>query len=154
MKKLLYVLFFAFVAIGCGDRIHNEHQDVTEPLTMKKDEVHTYKPTIADNAINYNVIIALRHHSEITKSEIKVALEMTSPSGKVTKTSHTLPLRDASGKLLGEVAVHICDTETIIMKDYTFPENGEYTVKISPITDEDINGMMEIGLVIEKPKAE
>ena len=158
MKRLsiLAILFVSILFFSCNEnRIYNEHQDVTgTPLTLKKDEVHTFKPTVEDNTIPYNVIVALRHHSQIGLNAIQVNLEMTTPSGTTTKTAYTLPIRDANGELLGAAAGDFCDTETIILKDFTFPETGNYTIKVSPITDKDISPVMEVGMIVDKIVAE
>lgn len=124
-------------------------------LQWKSDQIITVKLNIDDTRQKYNMLVGLRHASNIQMGAVKVKIKQTSPSGKTLEKEYILPLRDKeTGDLLGSAMGDMCDTDTPIGKDVQFDEKGIYTFDISQLMGDDISPFLEAGIILNQIKEE
>jgi len=122
-------------------------------LKWKRENVLKYTIDVKDNKPVYRLGIAFRYASHIPYSEMKVTLDMTSPSGKKMQYNYVVPLKDAKGNHLGEVLHEAADIEKIVEEKFVFVENGKYECTITETMDDTaVVGIQEVGLLLYQPK--
>jgi len=153
MKKISLILLFLITALitGCNSKqifkeFRSEH--LTD-MTWTENEKFTFKATIEDNTVPYNVILALRHIYPIGYQFITIKVTLVSPSGGVLSKPYKIQLINDDRTPVGETAGNISDIEMPIMAGLTL-EKGSYQIEVTPQTTEDLVGIMEVGIIIEK----
>ncbi len=112
--RSLYLFALLFTLYSCSNAVYEEHQDVREVLAWDKTDIKTFKANI-QNPDEYNVILALRHHSQTKGPTIPIEVQITGPDGNTATNQINFVVRDANGDLVGSAAGDICDTEMTIM---------------------------------------
>ncbi|MCC5946660.1 MAG: hypothetical protein JJT94_17140 [Bernardetiaceae bacterium] len=148
----LSILLFLFLTSCDSNVIYKDHQGVKR-LQWKSDETKVFNVPIDDTETSYQLIVAIRHHSNIGFKDLDVNLITELPSGKASQERYTINLLDDNERPLGEIALDITDREQVVVESFKFEEKGNYKFSISHGQEgKTVPGIMEVGLVIRKAK--
>jgi gliding motility-associated lipoprotein GldH len=150
MKKLLILFVIALLGSGaCSPRkIYEKHQDIAG-LRWNRFDVKTFEVEIKDVSVNYDFIIAIRHHTEVPFKYITVNFTLYTPSGESRIMDHKIMLRDQEGNLLGDGMGDLWDVEYTAWKGFKFTTPGICRVEVSStMSQADLPGIMQVGLIV------
>ncbi len=154
MKKISFILLFVstILSFSCNkNRIYEKHRKNFTNYRWESSNILEYNPVITDTASAYKLYVAFRHIYGFQHPIVDINVEITSPSGKVTKNAYKLVVIKGKRKYLSDCAGDYCDLETLIEKNYKFKEQGTYTFKIEHLMENDpVRNVMEVGLIIDK----
>ncbi len=116
----------------------------------EKSKVLEFSPEIQDTTLSYQIYFLFRHIYGYRHPDIDINVEITTPSGKVTKSHYTIDVIGDGNKYISDCAGDYCDLEALLEDDYKFGETGTYKFKVSQNTANPLNYVMEAGLMIKK----
>ena len=153
--KLSSLLSLALLFLACTPegRIFSENQELSPELEWLKEDARTFKVTIDDASLAYDITLAFRYASGFQYNDAKVLVTETSPSGAEIQKEYSLHVRDENGEYIGEPAMDIWDSEHLVESKKTYSETGTYSYKIEhAMVNDPMNFAMEIGMIVDKSK--
>ncbi len=152
MKRFYFVLsLFIIMFTACDvNRIFENHESIPEYVWDKKDAME-YTVSIPSSTQAYNILIAVRHASFYSYSDVPIIFSCTGPAGEEFMEPIVLQLSDENKDWLAECMGQICDLEIEVKKNIIFSNEGDYNFQIQLNTqDQKVAAIMEIGLIVEK----
>ena len=150
---MAFVVVTTLIACEQEGRIYSEHKELSPELEWLKEDVRTFKVSVADNSIAYNLSLSFRFATGYQYETANVKVAETSPSGKEEVYEYELKVREANGDYIGEPGLDIWDSEHLVSPNKKYAETGTYTYVIEQNTPNDpLNFAMEIGMILDKVK--
>ncbi len=154
MKHLKY--FAAFITLllffgSCNqNRIYREYIKDFPAYHWSSKNVCEFSPKIEDTSVKYNIYFLLRHVYGFQNKNIKINVEIISPTGKTFSKDYVVQVFKNKKEYISDCGGDLCDLTTLIEKQFTFLEKGVYTVKIKNVSVLDpLLNVMEVGLAVE-----
>lgn len=99
----------------------------------------------------YLMDIRIEHSVQYPFQNAYIRLVTTFPSGKEVKSVSSLELANPDGSWAGECSGKTCLVTLPLQRGFTFPEIGEYTLKIEPYMRMDtIDGLKRLTVTCRK----
>ncbi|MCS7005660.1 MAG: gliding motility lipoprotein GldH [Cytophagales bacterium] len=151
MKKISLVLAFSVCLVSCrqNEILREFRDDNLGDMTWAESEKFVFKANIENDSIPYNFIVGIRHMFPIRYQYITVNVSLISSSGVILSKPYKIQLINDDKTPVGETAGNISDVETPIIQGITL-QKGTYTIEIFPQSGEDLIGIMEVGIIVEK----
>jgi len=110
-----------------------------------------FKPTISDVTKSYKLTVGIRHlYAVLQADNIQITINAVSPSGKELTWNGRLQVKDPNNKYLSKCGGDYCDLETTVAAHVRFDEAGQYQITITHDVQQSIDGIMEVGLIIDE----
>jgi gliding motility-associated lipoprotein GldH len=152
--KLTYWLLFGCLIGGlsaCNSGNYYQKYEDIKLFDWRKSIPQVFQVDIKEDAPKLAIVAAFRYMPMIRHQALKFKLLIKSPSGKETAQDYTLAIRDKKGDHLGSTMGEMTDFEKEIESSFAFAEKGTYTFTITQAMDEDdVAGVMEVGLILRK----
>jgi gliding motility-associated lipoprotein GldH len=151
MRNILFLALCCLALSGCDkNKVFEKHHEIAL-LQWGKANKAVFEVDVQDIESPMDVIVELRHSAGITYGDISLAVRWKLPSGKESGENYVIPIRDRkTGNLLGSAMGDMCDTQSVIMQGFKFPETGRYVYEISHTMKEDVIQILEVGLIVRK----
>ncbi len=149
IKSSLVATIVLLIVSSCdSNRVYSSFEG-TAQLNWKKDNVFKFTPNLTESA-KYNLIVELRHSSDIKYGQIAVKIKHTFPSGQEETKDYVLRLRKPNGELIGKAMGGLCDTPCLLAEGIDLGE-GMHTYEVQHMMQEDdLSGILEVGVIIDK----
>jgi gliding motility-associated lipoprotein GldH len=116
-----------------------------------QDRPVVFRATIADAAPAYEVVLEMRFAAQVHDAHIDAQLTVAGPAGQLAAQPVVFPIRDPSGKFVGEVLGDLGDVDVTALSNFKFPAPGEYTFALAhTMPKEQVGPIMELGIKIVK----
>jgi gliding motility-associated lipoprotein GldH len=162
IKSLLLLSLFAILT-SCSK--HNEYKEFVDfgvENRWQKSDAKTFEFDISDvkafdvdvtnGAQLFDIVFRFSHVYDYQFASVPLNVVIESPDGKTEELQIDLPIKDDSGKDLGECAVDVCDLKYTI-KEKTKLQKGIYKVTISHSFEGPyLPNVLGIGLNVESVK--
>lgn len=149
VSLLLISIAIFFTISGCNTYKEYDEESFSN-YTWEPRKMIEFKPKIEDNSKLYSLGFGIRLVHGLKRSNIKVEVKSTSPSGKTETVEYEFKLVNSEGEFIGTCAGDLCDLEAIVAMDIKFEEPGEYTYEVSHNQSGPIIGVMALGLIIDE----
>ncbi len=152
MKKFIFLLVVGLLVLTSCDKnvVYKKYRKDFTEYRWKKAKVVEFSPNIEDTGLYYEIYFLFRHVYGFRHPDLDIDVEVTTPSGKVTKSHYTINVIGDGNKYISDCAGDYCDLEAILEDDFKFNETGVYNLKITQNTANTLNYVMEVGLMIKK----
>ena len=154
MKKssIILTVLLAILVMSCNkNRIYETHKGGFPDYRWEKNKIVEFNPEITDINPEHKVYLAFRYIYGFQLKEIVLKAKMTSPSGEITESNHTVTIISKSGEIMSDCAGDFCDVETLIYDNYTFPETGKYKFEITyDMPLKFMANVIEVGVIVDK----
>lgn len=160
MKQLgsyIFAVFILMMITSCDpDRIYETNQDLNEE-NWKPEDTIAFTVDIEDAKSSYNLYYNIRYSADYPYYNLFTKYILSDSTGNILRTPK-LPedmfLFDVkTGKPLGSGVGSVYDHQVSFLKDFIFPYEGKYTVKVVQyMRNKPLNGISSIGLRVEKAK--
>lgn len=149
MKKIIYLLLLTgFVACN-PNRIYKEYEGIPGMVWESGNKLK-FEAEIEDTISTYKLIVAVRHTTYFSYSNLIINLTTTTPAGRQNEKKYELQLKDENGDWKALGAGDYWDIEIPVNKSIRFYETGTYKFEIEQLLAGQLPMVMEIGLIIEK----
>lgn len=146
---LLFILPFMLLACGRG-KIFEEHKKI-DNMTWDRFEVIKFNIPIEKTGVPYDLIFAMRHHTDIPFDELEINFTMRTPGGETRSRDYTIRIRDREGNLVGDGMGALWDIRVPMKEGYVFSEEGVCEVEIANRMHRlKTVGVMEIGFIVRE----
>lgn len=106
---------------------------------------------IEKTGVPYDLVFALRHHTDIPYDNVEINFTMHTPGGETRSRDYNMKIRDREGNLLGDGLGELWDVEVPLRKGFVFTEKGTCKVEIANrMTRLKTVGILEIGFIVSK----
>ena len=152
---LYLLLAFSITLVSCDpERVYEVNKDLEEE-DWKPSDTLSFDFEISDSKAAYNLYYNVRYSSEYPFYNLFTKYFILDSTGTVLKTPklpEDMYLFDVkTGKSLGSGIANTYDKQISFLKDYTFPYNGKYTVKVMQyMRNKPLPGIYSFGLRVEK----
>lgn len=126
----LFVFIIFSILISCSDNHFRRFDILPENHRWGASDKKIYEFDIEDENQLYNIVFQFSHVYEYQFTSISLIAYIDSPDGKTEELMIDIPIKDDSGKDLGECAGDVCDLKYII-KEKIKLQKGSYKVTIS-----------------------
>jgi gliding motility-associated lipoprotein GldH len=154
MNNKLFAFLFSIIIFLCSCS-KNEYYD----LKAFKDEKWDYNDwvefniPITDTTNLYNLHLILRTTQQYPYTNIYLFVQNIPFTGNIIQDTLLLILYDENGKSLGKKSNKNYIYDFLIKKNYTPPQNGNYTLLVTHgMRDSILPGIVELGFKFEKIK--
>ncbi len=154
MKIWLVIVLAIPLLIGCDGSKHFEQINTLPPEGWDVNNRQSFTFDISDNKTPYNVFIDVRNKNEYAYKNLFLFLEWTGPDSVFVRDTFECVLAGVDGRWYGNGFGDLWDARVPYKMNLQFPKEGEYTIEIEQaMRHENLEGISEIGLRIEKTKA-
>lgn len=155
MKNALFpflvALIFLALNISCDNNTLFEKYKSIPEAEWHKDSLLTFTIPVNDTLRAHNLLINVRNKMDYNFSNLWLFIEIDGPDGAAVKDTFEITLAGPSGKWLGEGFGGLKTRQSMYLRDYNFPEPGEYTIKIRHGMRQDLlSGISDVGFRVEK----
>lgn len=157
MKKhslLLFsiIIFFAFAFCSCDKNVVYVENQVIPNSAWNKDKKLSFTAEIQDTINPLNVLLSIRNKGDYSYSNLYLFMNTIFPNGQTSRDTMECMLADPKGKWIGSGIGDIKSVELLFIKNVRFVTKGKYTFEFQhAMRDDELNGIYEFGLKIEKP---
>jgi gliding motility-associated lipoprotein GldH len=155
--SLIPIFVLSFVLLSCDtNTLYKEHQDIEDGKWFLKNEP-SFSFEIPDSTQAYNVFYLVRNSLSYPYYNLYIKRFLLDDKQKpINEALNELVLMDEkTGKPLGDGMGDIFDNKIVALKNYRFPHNGKYTIKIRQYMRQDpLPDILSMGISIEKVSAE
>jgi len=152
-KVFLSLVLLSIILFSACDskRIFEKNIEITDN-TWDVSQKMKFEVTITDTVSGNNVFINLRHADNYPYSNLFLFINTTFPNGKTTRDTAECILADDKGKWFGKGLGDIWEARILFKRNVRFSQGGTYIFEYEQAMRIDkLNGIMDIGLRIEKP---
>ncbi len=152
-NKILHLLFVLLLFSSCNSSGEAVHVNALNGKWNKKN-AQIFNFNIEDAQHPKNIIFVVRNNNDYPYSNLRliVSLEDSKSKKKITDTLN-YTMAKPNGEWIGK---GFGDTKEILFQyklDYTFPQNGKYTLKaIQAMRNDTLPGIEDFGIKIESVK--
>ena len=151
-KTLLLLSLFTLLFSCSKQSQFSQFDTFGEENRWQKTDAKTFEFDVTDDAQLYNLVFRFSHVYGYQFPSVPLNIAIESPDGKKEELNIDLPIKDDSGKDLGECAGDICDLNYKI-KEKTKLQKGEYKITISHSFEGPyLPNVIGIGLNVESVK--
>ena len=147
-------LFAIIFLLNCCDnsRVYEKNQDLTQQYWLVN-EKPSFEFTVSDQKSPYNIYCNLRNSVEYPYSRIFISYTLKDSTGAELKKEmfSAFLFDEKTGKPLGSSGLgDIYDQQILLLKDYTFQQEGKYTLQFEQFMRTDtLQGVLAVGSRIE-----
>lgn len=151
MRTISLIIPFLLILGACSPgKIYEEHLD-TRGLVWNRFDVKVFDVEIQDIDTEYDILVAIRHHTDIPYRNLDIYFNMETPSGETRNNSFRIPVKDAEGKNLGNGMGALWDLNFLAWEGFRFTEPGICRIEVSSaMSQADLAGIMQVGLIVRK----
>lgn len=155
IRALILIGLFATIFLSCDrGKIFEEHRKVPN-ITWDRFQTFKFDVPIEKQGTPYDLVFALRHHTDIPYDEIGINFTMSTPGGETRSRDYKIKIRDREGNLLGDGLGELWDLEIPLKEAYVFKKQGTCHIEIANrMTRLKTVGVLEIGFIVRKSKGE
>ena len=153
--KIVNIISLTIIGIlllsSCNNsRVYNKYKNIEDCL-WHQDSIISFSFNTEDTINHYNVLLNIRHNSELKHQNLWFFTSSTDPEGNIAKDTLECYLYDNIGRPLGQDYFYLYEMPLIYMNEIKFHKKGEYTFNISQaMRDSLLTGIESLGLTIEK----
>lgn len=104
---------------------------------------------ISDKTKRYDVLMDVRHTPEYAFSNLFVLIYQRGPDKKQYTFRKEIKMARSDGKWIGKSSGSLYNNQSIIHKDYQFPDTGMYTISIEQHMKENpLKEITDVGLTV------
>lgn len=156
MKKylLLITIIGCSILFSCEAGYNETHKDIFKDQIWTKGEVIQFKPLMHEAGKTQQISIDLQHIYGYDIKGFEVLVKIVAPSGKeeLAKTYY-LKMKEEDGTAISQCSGDYCDLHQILEPNYTFQEQGEYSISVEQFTSsESVAGFLSLKLNIKDVK--
>jgi gliding motility-associated lipoprotein GldH len=153
MKRFLFIIMSAGVLFSCSPgKIYEKHVKM-ENLAWNRFNTITFNVPIEDISPGYDILVAIRHITDIPYRDLEVNVYLTGPDGETRSRDITIRIKDNEGKNLGDGLGELWDIQSVAWRELKFSVPGTCKVEVSSgMSQLDLIGVMEVGLVVTKSR--
>ncbi len=153
MKLKRTPLLLGLLCIGIGyscDQpfVINENKPIGNKAWLNT-SLPSFKFHIADKNKRYDVLMDVRHTPEYAFSNLFVLIYQLGPDKKQYTFRKEIKMARADGKWIGKSSGSLYNNQSVIHKDYLFPDTGTYTIAIEQhMKDNPLKEITDVGLTV------
>lgn len=150
--KIRILLIGSLLAAACTRGVvYSDFKDVS-PVGWDKDSAVVFTFRVTDTVLPYNVLLHVRHSDNYPYQNMWLFLNATDPQGGMTSDTIEFYLADERGRWLGNGRNGHVSMPVLYEQNYVFPDTGTYSLSVRHgMRTEDLRGVSQIGLEIQKP---
>ena len=159
IRLILVCLLVVFTSCD-SNQVFDQYQSVSKQWS--KGEIIEFSFQAPDSINPYNLYVNLRNNNDYKYSNLFLIVEMNFPNGKVETDTLEYEMAKPDGTFLGLGFSDVKENKLWYKgydKPFVFSENGQYKVNIQQAMRENgktqgienLQGILDIGLRIEKP---
>lgn len=136
--------------------VYQAHEDIEDGLWYIKNKPE-FKVKIEDTLSKYNVYYVFRNSLQYPYYNLYLTRQLTGPDGKVISNvmEELFVSNEITGKPFGSGLGDLFDHKIAIAKNYSFPQSGTYTFKVSQsMRQNPLPFIMSVGIRVEKVEAQ
>ena len=145
------LIFMLLFLLSCSPgKIYEKHVKM-DNLAWNRFNTVEFDVDIEDTAAEYDIYIAIRHHTDFPYRDIDVYFYFTTPGGETRSRSINIPIKDSEGNNLGDGLGELWDVQYLAWDGFTFEEPGTCQFEVSSaMSQTDLVGIIEVGLIVKK----
>ena len=156
--KILFAFIVTVIFLGCNDNIlYREFINLGNSWSLNKKVRFTIDKTFFSTENEYDIYIHLRNNNEYQYNNIFLIGIIKDSIKIIEKDTLEYAMADSEGKWLGKGFLSLKESKLWWKSNYRFTEVNSLTFEIDQVTrkngsqyqDEDLNGIIDIGLSIE-----
>lgn len=151
--KLVIILgLFACIASCDKSVVYKAHEDIKDGLWYIKNKPE-FKVEIKDTTAKYNVYYLFRNALQYPYYNLYITRKITGPDGKeISDALEELYVsNETTGKPFGNGLGDLFDHKVLFLKNYTFPQSGEYTFQLAQsMRQNPLPFIMSVGISVER----
>jgi gliding motility-associated lipoprotein GldH len=153
IRNFLAIVILFTISISCGrGKIFEEHRKIPN-MTWDRFQTIKFDVPVEKTGVPYDLVLALRHHTDIPYDEVEINFTMSTPGGETRSRDYIIKIRDREGNLLGDGLGELWDLEVPLKEGYVFSEPGICHIEIANrMTRLKTVGVMEIGFIVRESK--
>jgi gliding motility-associated lipoprotein GldH len=150
-KQFILLLIIPLTLLACGrGKIFEEHKK-TDNMAWDRFEVISFDIPIEKTGVPYDLIFAMRHHTDIPFDEVEINFTMRTPGGETRSRDYIIRIRDREGNLVGDGMGALWDIRVPMKEGYVFSDAGTCKVEIANRMHRlKTVGIMEIGFIVRE----
>ena len=149
-ERLLTVVLMLGLLSGCKDVMFQGSEQIPNNIWEQRSNI-SFNVEVKDTMSSYDFYIDLRNEASYEFANIFMFVNTTFPSGKTAKDTVECILADKTGRWLGNGLGDIKDNHILFKENIRFPNAGTYSFEFEQgMRDEKLNGIMDVGISIEK----
>jgi gliding motility-associated lipoprotein GldH len=149
-RSLTLLALLAGALTACTQATFRESRPLPNSA-WAQDRPVVFVATIADATPAYDLVLELRFAAQIHHAHLDAQLTVSGPAGQLANSPVVFPIRDPSGKFVGEVLGDLGDVEVTALPRFKFPGPGEYRLAVAHTMPQDpVGPVMELGIKIVK----
>ena len=160
MKRyFLALIACSSLLFSCSTSFDEKHEAIFDDQIWTKGEEVTFLPLIHEATQAKKIELDVQHIYGYDIAGFDLKMKITAPSGtEILAQDYFIKIKGDDGKVLSQCSGDYCDLTQVLESNYTFPENGEYTITLEQNTHaESVAGFLSVRLKIkdaEAPKAD
>lgn len=151
LKSSPFLIGLLCIGIGCScDQtfVINENKPIDNKAWLNTSPP-SFQFHIGDKTKRYDVLMDVRHTTEYAFSNLFVLIYQRGPGKKQYTYRKEIKMARSDGKWLGKSSGSLYNNQSIIHKDYLFPDTGIYTISIEQNMKENpLKEITDVGLTI------
>ena len=152
-NKLLVLPVLFGILISCTPGTIYEKHVKMENLAWNRFDTVAFNVPIKDTDHNYDIIITIRHITDIPYRKLEVYFDFTTPDGESRIRKIKIPIKDESGKNLGDGMGELWDLEVPAWQGFRFSKPGNCKFELtSAMSHLNLIGIIEVGLIVRKSR--
>ena len=155
MRRLLFIIPILLLTACNSGVIYKEYKDLSPNIVWKKSKKIEFEVPVEDTTTTYDMILTLRHITGFPWKEMRINMQMTTPSGIVSHKKYQIQVMDEDKNYVGSGSGDYWDIEQLMEKKIKFHEQGIYTFTAThDMPVEPVPFVMELGLIIKRTPAQ
>ncbi len=150
-RSTIFFVLLPLLLLSCNkNKVFDKHHDFDGNKWGKTDIV-TFDADIDKVDQEYDIFVAVRHTTAYAFANVIVDLTIETPAGEKRTMQHSLIIRSADGKFLGDGLGDIYDISIPVFKKMLFKYPGKYKFTLeNKMHLVEMPDLMSIGIIIKK----
>lgn len=151
MRKSMWLIPLAFLCACDASRIYEKNHDLSGGVWLK-DSLQHFHFEIADAALKYNLYANVRNAHDYTFYNLYYQYALSDPTGNVlAEKLENIHLFDPkTGEPFGDGLGDVFDHRQLILEDFRFPREGDYTISLQQFMRQDtLPSILSVGIRVE-----
>lgn len=151
MNKLLIVLFFVLLFVGCQPQYESYKQ--IDPSGWNKDSLAIFNFEVSDTLHPFDMYINVRNQGAYSYSNLWLFIDITAPDSTTLRDTIEITLAKTDGTWIGKGTSGLFELQLPYRQNIIFPYSGKYTLSIEQaMRSEKLEGIQNIGIKIDKTR--